>query len=42
MEELSNKQICECGMTSIQEAVELFQNTTLPYKKKQKKVGHKM
>jgi hypothetical protein len=38
MEELKNKQICECGLTTIQEAVELFQNTTLPYKKAKKLV----
>lgn len=38
MEELKNKQICECGATTVQEAVELFQNTTLPYKKAKKLV----
>lgn len=38
MEELKNKQICECGEKSIQEAIEIFQNTTLPYKKAKKLV----
>ncbi|RXJ58056.1 hypothetical protein [Candidatus Marinarcus aquaticus] len=38
MEELKNKQICECGEKSIQDAIEIFQNTTLPYKKAKKLV----
>ncbi len=38
MEDLKNKQICECGEKTIQEAVEIFQNTDLPYKKAKKLV----
>ncbi|WP_419770946.1 MAG: hypothetical protein ACNI3C_03920 [Candidatus Marinarcus sp.] len=38
MEELKNKQICECGGKTIQEAVIIFQETTLPYKKAKKLV----
>jgi hypothetical protein len=33
MEEMKNKIICECGEKSVQEAVEIFQATDLPYKK---------
>jgi len=38
MEELKNKQICECGEKTVQEAVEIFQETDLPYKKAKKLV----
>ena len=38
MEDLKNKQICECGEKTVQEAVEIFQNTDLPYKKAKKLV----
>lgn len=38
MEDLKNKQICECGEKSILEAVKIFENTELPYKKAKKLV----
>ena len=38
MEDLKNIQICECGEKTIQNAVEIFQNTDLPYKKAKKLV----
>lgn len=30
--------ICECGNKTVEEAIEIFQNTTLPYKKAKKLV----
>ncbi len=38
MEDLKNKRICECGEKTIQEAVKIFQDTDLPYKKAKKLV----
>ena len=38
MEDLKNKRICECGEKTIQEAVVIFENTELPYKKAKKLV----
>ena len=38
MEDLKNRLICECGEKTIQNAVEIFQNTDLPYKKAKKLV----
>lgn len=38
MEELGSKIICECGNKSVTEAVEIFKNTDLPYKKAKKLV----
>ena len=38
MEDLKNKQICECGEKTVQDAVEIFENTDLPYKKAKKLV----
>ncbi|XPV68478.1 MAG: hypothetical protein ACNI25_14405 [Halarcobacter sp.] len=38
MEDFKNKQICECGEKTIQDAVEIFQQTDLPYKKAKKLV----
>jgi len=38
MEELQLKRICECGEKTIQEAIEIFKNTDLPYKKAKKLV----
>lgn len=38
MEDLKQKRICECGEKSIEEAVEIFKNTDLPYKKAKKLV----
>ncbi|PLY09692.1 MAG: hypothetical protein C0625_00390 [Arcobacter sp.] len=38
MEDLKNKRICECGEKTIQEAVIIFENTDLPYKKAKKLV----
>ncbi|RXJ87840.1 hypothetical protein [Arcobacter sp. CECT 8985] len=38
MEDLKNKRICECGEKTIQEAIEIFKNTELPYKKAKKLV----
>lgn len=38
MEDLKNILICECGEKTIQNAVEIFQNTDLPYKKAKKLV----
>jgi DNA-directed RNA polymerase subunit N (RpoN/RPB10) len=38
MEEMKNKIICECGSKNVAQAVEIFENTTLPYKKAKKLV----
>ncbi len=38
MEDIKNRLICECGEKTIQNAVEIFQNTDLPYKKAKKLV----
>lgn len=38
MEKLADKQICECGERTIGEAIEIFKNTDLPYKKAKKLV----
>ncbi|RXJ99677.1 hypothetical protein CRU98_06525 [Arcobacter sp. CECT 8986] len=38
MEDLKSKQICQCGEKSIDEAIEIFKNTDLPYKKAKKLV----
>lgn len=38
MEDLKNKRICECGEKTIEEAIEIFKNTDLPYKKAKKLV----
>lgn len=35
---MENRQICECGEKSIKEAIEIFKETTLPYKKAKKLV----
>ena len=36
MQNLKNRQICECGDKSVEEAVIIFKNTDLPYKKAKK------
>jgi hypothetical protein len=38
MEDLHRKRICECGNMSIEQAIEIFKNTDLPYKKAKKLV----
>ncbi|ARU48440.1 hypothetical protein FA592_12335 [Sulfurospirillum diekertiae] len=38
MEEYASKIICECGQKTIQEAIDIFKSTTLPYKKAKKLV----
>jgi len=38
MQEYASKIICECGQKSIQEAIDIFKSTTLPYKKAKKLV----
>ncbi|AFL68289.1 hypothetical protein [Sulfurospirillum barnesii] len=38
MEPFASKIICECGHKSIQEAIDIFKATTLPYKKAKKLV----
>ena len=38
MEALTSKIICECGNKTVAEAVEIFQETDLPYKKAKKLV----
>lgn len=38
MEDLSTKIICECGQKNIAQAIEIFKETTLPYKKAKKLV----
>lgn len=37
-EEYASKIICECGQKSIQDAIDIFKATTLPYKKAKKLV----
>jgi hypothetical protein len=38
MEALEDKIICECGAKSVKDAVEIFKETDLPYKKAKKLV----
>lgn len=38
MENIKKLKICNCSQISIEEAVNIFQNTTLPYKKARKLV----
>ena len=38
MEDLKNKRICECGEKTILDAVKIFEETDLPYKKAKKLV----
>lgn len=38
MEDIKHKIICECGEATVEEAIEAFKNTTLPYKKAKKLV----
>lgn len=38
MEEIQNKIICECGSKTVLQAIEIFNNTNLPYKKAKKLV----
>lgn len=38
MEDMSTKIICECGQKNIAQAIEIFESTTLPYKKAKKLV----
>lgn len=38
MEDLKNKLLCQCGEKTIQEAVDIFMSTDLPYKKAKKLV----
>lgn len=37
-EEVLSKEICECGGKSVAEAIKIFQETSLPYKKAKKLV----
>ena len=37
-EPFASKIICDCGQKSIQEAIDIFKETTLPYKKAKKLV----
>jgi ethanolamine utilization protein EutQ (cupin superfamily) len=37
-EEILRMQICECGEKSVAEAIDIFQNTSLPFKKAKKLV----
>lgn len=37
-DEILAKEICECGEKSVAEAIEIFQNTSLPFKKAKKLV----
>lgn len=37
-EEILKMQICECGEKSVADAIEVFQNTSLPFKKAKKLV----
>lgn len=37
-EEILATQICECGEKNVAEAIEIFQNTSLPFKKAKKLV----
>ena len=38
MEDMTQKIICECGNKNVAQAVEIFKNTDLPYKKAKKLV----
>ncbi len=38
MQEYASKIICECGHKTIQDAIDIFKSTTLPYKKAKKLV----
>jgi len=38
MKEYASKIICECGQKTIQDAIDIFKSTTLPYKKAKKLV----
>jgi len=38
MQEYATKIICECGQKTIQDAIDIFKSTTLPYKKAKKLV----
>lgn len=38
MQEYASKIICECGQKTIQDAIDSFKSTTLPYKKAKKLV----
>jgi len=38
MDEYTSKIICECGHKTIQDAIDIFQSTSLPYKKAKKLV----
>lgn len=38
VDDLTSKIICECGLKSIKEAIDIFKDTTLPYKKAKKLV----
>lgn len=38
MEEIKSKIICECGDKTVAQALEIFSQTTLPYKKAKKLV----
>lgn len=38
MQAYASKIICECGQKSIQDAIDIFKSTTLPYKKAKKLV----
>ncbi|AOO64970.1 hypothetical protein [Sulfurospirillum halorespirans] len=38
MQEYASKIICECGQKTIQDAIDIFKSTTLPYKKAKKLV----
>jgi len=38
MEALEDREICACGEKSVTQAVEIFKETTLPYKKAKKLV----
>ncbi|MBN2816555.1 MAG: hypothetical protein JXQ67_07700 [Campylobacterales bacterium] len=37
-QEILNMEICECGEKSVAQAIEIFQNTSLPFKKAKKLV----
>ncbi len=37
-EEILQMEICECGTKSVEQAIDIFQNTSLPFKKAKKLV----
>ena len=37
-EEILQMEICECGLKSVEDAIDIFQNTSLPFKKAKKLV----